>query len=120
MKLSYKINTSLSFIFIVLFFSAIGIFVNIIVPKFDENIFSNDLNDRIKLFLEIVINLLIIYAIVSFFFSYAKEPLLHIFNLKDNDLFFFNELFIFIIIFVNNNVLIEKIKNFINNIIYNI
>ena len=117
MKLSYKINTSLSFIFIVLFFSAIGIFINHIVPKFDENIFGNNLNDKIKLFLEIVINLLLIYAVIVFFLNFAKESLLNIFNLENNELFFFNEVFIFVIIFMNNNILIEKIKNFIHNIL---
>lgn len=120
MKLDNKINVSLSLLLIVLLFSAFGLFINKIVPQFNEHIFSKSLDDQIKLFLEITINLLLIYGVIMFFTDYMKDSLMNIFNLNNIDskyLFFFNELFIFIVVILNNNSLLNKIKKFINNLL---
>ena len=55
-----------------------------------------------------------------FFTDYMKDSLMNIFNLNNIDskyLFFFNELFIFIVVILNNNLLLNKIKKFINNLL---
>lgn len=120
MKLNNKINVSLSLLLIVLLFSSFGIFINRLVPQFNEHIFNKSLDDQVKLLLEITINLLLIYGIILFFNEYMQESLISIFNLNDVDskyLFFFNELFFFIIIILNNNSLLNKIKKFINNLL---
>ena len=120
MKLDNKINVSLSLLLVVLLFSAFGLLINKLVPQFNEHIFSKSLDDQIKLFLEIIINLLLIYGVIMFFTDYMRESLMNIFNLNNVDskyLFFLNELFIFVIVILNNNSLLNKIKKFINNLL---
>jgi len=79
------------------------------MPQFDERIFEKSMDNQTKLFMEITINLSIIYLVCTLYSEYMQPHISKMFKIYSN------ELFVFFIIFMNSKCLIKKMRKFISN-----
>jgi hypothetical protein len=115
MKVSNILNLSLSLLFIILLSASVSSIIDNLMPKFFDKLVENNMDGKIKLFLEICINLMLIYGFVVLYNRHLKEVFINIFGLNQISkeyLFFMNELFVFIFMVITNKGFISKIKYF--------